>query len=95
MTPLLGDCTCHTCQNYTKAYINHLYNVHEMLAQTLLEMYEILCFKSSMILLIKYRIPTCACVCIIYIKLNISKFTKDLNLESRVQDDHQIITQRE
>ncbi|KAK2433176.1 queuine tRNA-ribosyltransferase catalytic subunit [Trifolium repens] len=40
MTPILGDCTCHTCQNYTKAYINHLYNVHEMLAQTLLEIHN-------------------------------------------------------
>ncbi|XP_058729456.1 uncharacterized protein LOC131601608 [Vicia villosa] len=40
MSPIVGDCTCHTCQNYTKAYINHLLNTHEMLAQTLLEMHN-------------------------------------------------------
>ncbi|KAI5391296.1 hypothetical protein KIW84_076222, partial [Lathyrus oleraceus] len=40
MSPILGDCTCHTCQNYTKAYINHLFNTHEMLAQTLLEIHN-------------------------------------------------------
>ncbi|CAI8600570.1 unnamed protein product [Vicia faba] len=40
MSPILGVCTCHTCQNYTKAYINHLFNTHEMLAQTLLEIHN-------------------------------------------------------
>nr|XP_027187182.1 queuine tRNA-ribosyltransferase accessory subunit 2-like isoform X2 [Cicer arietinum] len=40
MSPIIKNCTCHTCQNYTKAYINHLFNVHEMLAQTLLEIHN-------------------------------------------------------
>ncbi|KAJ0776389.1 putative tRNA-guanosine(34) preQ(1) transglycosylase [Helianthus annuus] len=35
---IVEGCTCYTCQNHTKAYINHLLNVHEMLAQILLEM---------------------------------------------------------
>lgn len=39
-SPIVASCTCYTCLNHTKAYINHLLNVHEMLAQTLLEMYE-------------------------------------------------------
>ncbi|KAK6116827.1 hypothetical protein DH2020_049457 [Rehmannia glutinosa] len=38
-SPILEGCKCYTCQNHTKAYINHLLNVHEMLAQILLEMY--------------------------------------------------------
>ncbi|XP_057732728.1 uncharacterized protein LOC130948034 [Arachis stenosperma] len=40
MSPILENCTCYTCQNHTKAYINHLLNVHEMLAQTLLEIHN-------------------------------------------------------
>lgn len=48
-SPIVDGCKCYTCQNHTKAYINHLFNVHEMLAQTLLEMYASLCtlFASS------------------------------------------------
>ncbi|KAL5148406.1 Queuine tRNA-ribosyltransferase accessory subunit 2 [Glycine soja] len=40
MSPILGNCICYTCQNHTKAYINHLFNVHEMLAQILLEIHN-------------------------------------------------------
>jgi queuine tRNA-ribosyltransferase len=29
------DCDCYTCKNYTKAYINHLFKAHELLANTL------------------------------------------------------------
>ena len=36
--PIVDNCNCYTCQNHTRAYINHLLNVHEMLAQILLEM---------------------------------------------------------
>ncbi|KVH98253.1 Queuine/other tRNA-ribosyltransferase [Cynara cardunculus var. scolymus] len=36
-SPIVDGCNCYTCQNHTKAYINHLLNVHEMLAQILLE----------------------------------------------------------
>ncbi|KAE8684440.1 pentatricopeptide repeat-containing protein [Hibiscus syriacus] len=39
-TPIVEGCTCYTCQNHTRAYINHLLNVHEMLAQTLLEIHN-------------------------------------------------------
>lgn len=41
-SPIVENCNCYTCQNHTKAYINHLLNVHEMLAQILLEMYVLL-----------------------------------------------------
>ncbi|KAK0576025.1 hypothetical protein LWI29_010809 [Acer saccharum] len=39
-TPIVQGCSCYTCQNHTKAYINHLLNVHEMLAQILLEIHN-------------------------------------------------------
>ncbi|XP_065848058.1 uncharacterized protein [Euphorbia lathyris] len=39
-SPVVPSCTCYTCQNHTKAYINHLLNVHEMLAQILLEIHN-------------------------------------------------------
>ncbi|KAI5670040.1 hypothetical protein M9H77_19893 [Catharanthus roseus] len=39
-SPIVDGCKCYTCQNHTKAYINHLFNVHEMLAQTLLEIHN-------------------------------------------------------
>ncbi|EEF35976.1 queuine tRNA-ribosyltransferase, putative [Ricinus communis] len=39
-SPIVASCTCYTCQNHTKAYINHLLNVHEMLAQILLEIHN-------------------------------------------------------
>ncbi|KAJ6744739.1 QUEUINE TRNA-RIBOSYLTRANSFERASE ACCESSORY SUBUNIT 2 [Salix purpurea] len=39
-TPIVESCCCYTCQNHTKAYINHLLNVHEMLAQILLEIHN-------------------------------------------------------
>ncbi len=34
-TPIEHDCACYTCQNYTKAYVNHLFKADEMLAFTL------------------------------------------------------------
>ncbi|XP_027355458.1 queuine tRNA-ribosyltransferase accessory subunit 2-like isoform X2 [Abrus precatorius] len=40
MSPILGNCSCYTCLNHSKAYINHLFNVHEMLAQILLEIHN-------------------------------------------------------
>ncbi|KAH0452266.1 hypothetical protein IEQ34_019565 [Dendrobium chrysotoxum] len=39
-SPLVDNCSCYTCQNHTRAYINHLLNVHEMLAQILLEIHN-------------------------------------------------------
>ncbi|KAF3654172.1 putative U-box domain-containing protein 35-like [Capsicum annuum] len=40
ISPIVDDCKCYTCQNHTKAYINHLLNVHEMLAHVLLEIHN-------------------------------------------------------
>lgn len=40
ISAIVDDCKCYTCQNHTKAYINHLLNVHEMLAHILLEMHN-------------------------------------------------------
>ena len=34
-TPFDSDCTCYTCQNYTKAYLHHLFRSSELLANTL------------------------------------------------------------
>ncbi|XP_043718658.1 queuine tRNA-ribosyltransferase accessory subunit 2-like isoform X1 [Telopea speciosissima] len=39
-SPIVEGCSCYTCQNHTKAYVNHLLNVHEMLAQILLEIHN-------------------------------------------------------
>ncbi|KAJ8759591.1 hypothetical protein K2173_007222 [Erythroxylum novogranatense] len=39
-SPIVAGCCCYTCLNHTKAYINHLLNVHEMLAQILLEIHN-------------------------------------------------------
>ncbi len=33
--PLVEDCTCYTCQNYTAAYLNHLFKAGEILGYTL------------------------------------------------------------
>ncbi|KAI3854488.1 hypothetical protein MKW92_050119 [Papaver armeniacum] len=43
-SPIVDGCDCYTCKNHTRAYINHLINVHEMLAQILLEMeFDLFC----------------------------------------------------
>jgi queuine tRNA-ribosyltransferase len=34
-SPIEIDCTCYTCQNYSKAYLRHLYKAEEILASTL------------------------------------------------------------
>lgn len=34
-TPLNATCDCYTCQNYTRAYLHHLFKAGEMLASTL------------------------------------------------------------
>ncbi|GMH17172.1 hypothetical protein Nepgr_019013 [Nepenthes gracilis] len=39
-SPIVDECGCYTCQNHSKAYLNHLLNVHEMLAQILLEIHN-------------------------------------------------------
>jgi queuine tRNA-ribosyltransferase len=39
-TPVDPECTCYTCQNYTKAYIHHLLHAKERLAATLLSIHN-------------------------------------------------------
>lgn len=39
--PLLPGCTCYTCKNHTRAYINHLITVNEMLAPVLLTIHNL------------------------------------------------------
>ncbi|KAJ1704217.1 hypothetical protein LUZ63_003996 [Rhynchospora breviuscula] len=39
-SPIVDKCSCYTCLNHTRAYLNHLLNVHEMLAQILLEIHN-------------------------------------------------------
>jgi len=36
----LEGCECYTCQNYTKAYVNHLVRAHERLAATLMSIHN-------------------------------------------------------
>ena len=39
--PLFEDCACHTCRNYTRAYIRHLFKAEEQLAGTLVSIHNI------------------------------------------------------
>mmetsp|Transcript_44322 Transcript_44322/g.71001 ORF Transcript_44322/g.71001 Transcript_44322/m.71001 type:complete len:103 (+) Transcript_44322:1-309(+) len=38
--PILQGCTCYACTHHSRAYIRHLFNVHEMNAQILLQMHN-------------------------------------------------------
>lgn len=38
---IVVGCLCFTCQHHSRAYINHLLNVHEMLAQVLLYLHNL------------------------------------------------------
>lgn len=40
-TPLDAECTCYTCQNYTRAYVHHLLKVKENFGLTLASMHNI------------------------------------------------------
>lgn len=40
-TPLDADCSCYTCQNYTRAYIHHLQRSKEILGQTLASIHNL------------------------------------------------------
>ena len=40
-TPIEKDCECYSCQNYTKAYIAHLFHGKEMLAGTLASIHNL------------------------------------------------------
>jgi len=39
--PICETCTCYTCQNYSRAYLRHLIQSHEMLSGTLLSIHNI------------------------------------------------------
>lgn len=39
--PIEADCTCHTCQNYTRAYIRHLVNAGEILGIRLVSLHNV------------------------------------------------------
>ena len=40
-TPIDSGCNCYTCQNYTKAYLSHLFRAKEMLASTLASIHNL------------------------------------------------------
>ena len=40
-TPLDEECDCYCCRNYTKAYLHHLYKVHEDFGKTLMSIHNI------------------------------------------------------
>lgn len=40
-SPIDEGCTCYTCTNYTKAYVQHLFRAKEMLASTLLTIHNL------------------------------------------------------
>jgi queuine tRNA-ribosyltransferase len=40
-TPLDADCSCYTCQNFTRAYLSHLLRSQELLAHTLISIHNI------------------------------------------------------
>lgn len=39
-SPLLADCECYACQNYSRAYVQHLYKAKELLASTLMSIHN-------------------------------------------------------
>ena len=41
MGPLDPECACHTCKNYSRAYISHLFRAKEMLGATLLSTHNL------------------------------------------------------
>jgi len=41
VSPILLNCTCFTCKNHTRAYLHHLLNTHEMLADVLLSIHNL------------------------------------------------------
>lgn len=48
MYPLDPTCTCSTCQTFTRAYLNHLFRVGEILAATLVSIHNIAWFQQYM-----------------------------------------------
>jgi len=44
MYPIDTRCSCYTCQNFTRAYLHHLFRVGEILAATLASIHNIAWF---------------------------------------------------
>jgi queuine tRNA-ribosyltransferase len=40
-SPIDGECACYTCQNYSRAYINHLFRAKEILGPTLATIHNV------------------------------------------------------
>lgn len=40
-SPIDGECSCYTCQNYSRAYINHLFRAKEILGPTLATIHNV------------------------------------------------------
>lgn len=55
LKPIEADCGCSTCQNYTCAYLSHLFRSREMLATTLASIHN-LCFFVSLLTQIRQAI---------------------------------------
>ena len=47
-TPLDPNCICHTCQNFTRAYLRHLHLENEILAHRLLTLHNLHFYLSLM-----------------------------------------------
>jgi queuine tRNA-ribosyltransferase len=41
MRPIEDDCQCYACKNFSRAYIRHLFNVHEILGMRLTTLHNI------------------------------------------------------
>lgn len=39
-SPIINDCACYTCQNYSRAYLHHLLHAKELLANTLMSIHN-------------------------------------------------------
>jgi len=48
MYPIDSTCTCSTCKTFTRAYLNHLFRVGEILAATLVSVHNIAWFQQYM-----------------------------------------------
>jgi len=46
--PLDSECLCHTCKNFSRAYLRHLVNVNEILAVNLLAYHNVFWYKHFM-----------------------------------------------
>ena len=49
LSPIDPTCQCHTCQNYTRAYLHHLFKIGEMLASTLHTIHNLYFYKQMML----------------------------------------------